>query len=90
MTKNMLHFKIPGLPPNHLAYYHLDKSTYMHGMEKAMMEHQKCIKRAETLVNQPDDSQTVVKGACHCLAHLTMDIKEKSFPKRQSLRFQLN
>lgn len=81
MTKNMLTFKIPGLPPNHLAYYHSDKSTHMHREEKGMVEHQKCRKRAETLVNQPNDSRTVVKGACHCLAHLTVDIKEKASQK---------
>lgn len=44
-----------------------------------MMEHHKCTKRAETLVNQSRNSPAVVKGAYHCLAHLTMDIKEKSF-----------
>lgn len=51
------------------------------------MEHQKCIKRAETLVNQPDDSRTVAKGACHCLAHLTMDIKE--LPKKTEFKISI-
>jgi len=87
MTKNMLTFKIPGLPPNHLAYYHSDKSTYVHRKEKATMEHQKCIKRAETLVDQPNDSQRVVKGACHCLAHLTTDIKE--LPKKTEFKISI-
>lgn len=54
-----------------------------------MMEHQKCIKRAETLVNQPDDTRTVVKGARHCLAHLTMDIKEKIFPKKTEFKISI-
>lgn len=75
----MLTFKIPGLLPNHLAYYHSAKVTYVHRKERAMMEHHKCTKRAETLVNQSRNSPAVVKGAYHCLAHLTMDIKEKSF-----------